>query len=246
MSEESFLFHQGSSESSKSFESSSGDSKLSLLKKNSKTKLSKKLLIEKYQINNISKKPYKIIVPRMIDTDIRKQYPIMWMNMINGGDMSGISLFLYKFTTRSCSYEALSLTTRDRLLIEDIHQLVTYFEAMHTLFPDHTCKFYGAEIKTRSDTFQSIIHIYFRFYGSRVYELPIQYVGETVVDAFDHTIVDNSAFISGSEIVEKMRPTPLRDPAPLILDMKVSLVIEDPRIQAKITSIRSESRIVGE
>eukprot|EP01040_Poterioochromonas_malhamensis_P013427 gene13427-14768_t len=160
--------------------------------------------------------------------------------------MSSISLFLHKFTTRGCSYEAFSLSTRDRLFIEDIYQLVTYFEAMHTLFPDHTCKFYGAEIKTRSDTFKSIINIYFRFYGSRVYELPIQYVGETVVDAFDHTIVDNSAFISGSEIVEKMRSTPIRDPAPLVLDLKVSLMIEDPRIQPKITSIRSESRIVGE
>ncbi len=257
-----------SSSSSSSFSSSSSLSPLSvkLFKKNSKTKLSKKLLIEKCHINNISKKPYKIIVPRLIESDIRKQYPIMFINVLNSSNIDALSFFMYKYTHRGCTYQSICRAANTRIkesfMIDNIHQLVTFYDTLHHIVPDHTYHLLSAEVKTRSDTFTSMIYIDFQINGTKMYDLTPSSAHDIALSSSVCKSSSNSSLsLTCEDSVATSSSSPREDrsasfggilskeaycaPRPLKLEGRLTLVVEDPRqYNARISSIFSDVKVI--
>eukprot|EP01040_Poterioochromonas_malhamensis_P013426 gene13426-14766_t len=152
---------------------------------------------------------------------------------------------MYKFTTRSCSYEAtvrdvngVITTTSERLALNDIKYLISYYEMANLIVPDHTSTLQGAEVITRSDTFKAVVHIYYQYRGTRMYNIRPKSLRDIVVE------YEASAPIDPQCIVDRLPMEAFCEPSPLAFDVKLSLVVEDPREHAKISAIHSDVTIL--
>eukprot|EP01040_Poterioochromonas_malhamensis_P013428 gene13428-14769_t len=193
-----------------------------------------------------------------------------------------------KFTSRGCIYETILrdhncriTTPLERFEIDDISQLIAYFDVMHEIVPDHTYTYRNAEVKTRSDTFKSIITIDFELKGTKLFNVRPKRVFDMITEPSD---IDFSCSSSVSSIQSKdtmknstvspssscsasltsslddesqsvqsinndwaARRMPVEvycEPRPIVLEVRVTLVVEDPKKQAKISTIRADTRII--
>ncbi len=139
----------------------------------------------KFQVNNISKNEKFIRIPKLLRTDIRKKYPIMILNVLNGCNYRNIFDFLRLFCddnvkmawnmthcNTSPNFELSLSTTSSKCVaaFDRITPVVNYLFFCGLLVPDRIHEMIQSEIFTRSDSLETRIEIYYRMSGTLTYQ----------------------------------------------------------------------------
>lgn len=222
----------------------------------------KRSLTEIDHINNISKDPTKVRLPRVLKSDIRKKYPIMLINMMNCGNFDLIELFYKKYTNHSTSFlkkvqtinddtlppttpdswnRHLSLTPTNRgtreedILLDALNDMIYYEILLYLLCPDRIITMKHANVITKSNTFQTEIHIFV--------ELRATFAKRwTHLEAakFLKTLKQTGITHTREEMIEKFEASAplLSELVPLHAEGKVTLLIDDFRNDLRINNIK--------
>ncbi len=212
-------------------------------------------------INNISKDPTKIRIPPILKSDIRKKYPIMFINMLNLCDIELIELFFKKYTNQSpvlSKYIRFGPKTGNRPTIEDkkeinqqemmkknlqdvclkdFNDVINFVILLTVLVPDRCVRMKRSEVITRSDTLSTVVNIYFELHGTRISHW-------TPIDAgkFLFSLKDRH-LISREDLAEQFQASMPRMESlvPLHVEGKFTLNIENCREDLRISNITSDS-----
>lgn len=224
----------------------------------------------KLHVNNISKNIKRILVPRILNTDIRKKYPIMINNILNSGNLTYIKQFLYTFTTmhnssvcwKHCRYidkkshslpqnhnPCCLLGQKSTLLqYEHISELSYFLFLSIVAMPDRVFTMTNCEIFSRSDSFETKITVYFIMTGTKSYETD-PYTRGKLVQSYaqsKHSFTSNENNLKDDEEFSLIRLFHQKiarseSPRPMYSEVKVTLTVEDYRKSMKINKIEFES-----
>lgn len=215
-------------------------------------------------INNISKDPKKIRLPRVLNSDIRKKYPLMFINMLNMCDIGLIELFFKKYTMRSTALskyihfgplagntpQIMDDPVKDKIkkeiqqpfvlkdvCLESLEDVTNFVILLALLSPDRIFKIKRSEVITRSDTYKTEVNIYFELCGTRVSHWTSIEVGEFLLSLRERHQ------ISRQELIEQFYASlpRLKVPGPFASEGKFTLNIENGRDDLRITNIISDS-----
>ncbi len=226
------------------------------LKKNSKKKLCKRLVMQKIHVHNASSKPYKVVVPRVLATDIRKHYATMFFNLLNNADADLIALFFQKFTNCNTVVQNVLLPRPeenkrqtlqnpdfDQPLMQDFttfHDITKFFEAMLLSVPDRVVTMKTAHVITRSNSFKTEIVVTFRCVGHKVFDLdPAELAA--LFEGMKQQL-GGAENISEEHMATMMKEAFSPTPVPLVADGRYVLIVNDYRESNKIDKIIFESR----
>ncbi len=214
-------------------------------------------------INNISKDPTKVRLPRVLKSDIRKKYPIMLINMMNCGNLDLIELFYKKYTNDSTSFlkkvqtiddDTLPPTTPDSwnqhhslttptnrsamaedILFEALNDMIYYEILLYLLCPDRIITMKHANVITKSNSFQTEIHIFVEMratFTKRWTHLDAaKFLKSLRLTGISHT---------REEMIEKFEASAplLCEVVPLHAEGKITLLIDDFRNDLRINNIK--------
>lgn len=215
------------------------------LKKNSKSKLSKRLVMEKIHVHNASRKPYKVVLPRVPPTDIRKQYGLMFLNAINHADAQFIDLFFRKFSSRSIcleiGHQPSPLEKLQTHFFQNPNDVVRSFEGLTVSVPDRVLTMKRAVLITRSNTFKTEIIVDFKVVGTKIFDIdPLQ------MAAVIESMKDKMGAIENirKEDVLKIMAESFTPPTPRPLEQegRYVITINDYRESCKIDKILFQTR----
>ena len=112
---------------------------------------------------NISKDPSVVKLPRVPKDDIRRKYPIMLMNTLNGMDLPKLYHFISLFTHPQTLLKRQTMSPRDPSLETESfsfygrEEIFRYMYVLGLLGPDRVFKLNHCSIITRSTTYRTEI-----------------------------------------------------------------------------------------
>lgn len=178
-------------------------------------------------VNNISKNKKYIRLPKVLSTDIRKKYPFMILNIMNGCNYHNISDFTHQFIDRDCQLtwsltkcpnrrvksfdEAKEHTTMNSkfcVQLDSLSNIIDYLFFLGLILPDRVFQMIHSNVITRSDSLETRIEIYYRMDGTKLYLCtPIQagaMVKSLPMSSMDDSIDSQSDSSSGGEELEQI------------------------------------------
>ncbi len=207
-------------------------------------------------VNNISKDPTKIRLPKMLKNDIRRQYPIMFVNMLNSGDLDLIELFFKTYTTAQSEFskyihidplpgntlavqDLKEIREREDLIsLHALNDVINFVILLLLLSPDRIIQMKRSEIITRSDSFRTEINIYFELKGTRISNwTPIE-VGRFLLS------LKERHSLTRQELIEQFHASLPRMTTliPLHVDGQFTLNIDNGREDLRISNVLRRER----
>eukprot|EP01040_Poterioochromonas_malhamensis_P013424 gene13424-14764_t len=225
-------------------------------KKNSKKKLCKRVVMQKFHVNNASSKPYKVVVPRVLATDIRKHYSTMFFNLLNNADADLIALFFQKFTNcntvvqnvllprpKENKRQTLQNPAFDQPLTQDFttfHDITKFLEAMLLSIPDRVLTMKTAHVITRSNSFKTEIVVTLRCVAHKVFDLdPAELAA--MLESMKQQL-GGAENISEEHMITMMKGAFSPTPIPAVVEGRYVLIVNDYRESNKIDKIILETR----
>lgn len=141
-----------------------------------------------FHVNNISKNEKIIRLPKILTTDIRKKYPIMILNVMNGCNYRSIDDFIRLCCDGNCQFKWILTRSPNRtaksfdeakqhaevnstfcVKLETLTNIINYLFFLGMILPDRVFHMVQSNVITRSDSFETRIEVYYRIHGTRTY-----------------------------------------------------------------------------
>jgi len=178
-------------------------------------------------VNNISKNKKYIRLPKVLSSDIRKKYPFMMLNILNGCNYHNISDFTHQFIDRDCQLtwslircpnrkvksfdeakEHATINSKFCVQLDSLTHIIDYLFFIGLILPDRAFQMIHSSVITRSDSLETRIEIYYRMDGTKLYLCtPIQagaMVRSLTRSSLDDSIDSLSDSSSGGEEMERV------------------------------------------
>lgn len=133
-----------------------------------------------FHIHNISKKPNEIRLPRIPKEDIRKQYPTMFLNIMNSMDFDLIASFYEECCSDNIQFrrEVVSSVDHSRVIqscvVRGVEEIVLLLRVVNLIYPDRIFRAIEApRIITKSDTFRTEIIIDYSLTGHLIFNTDV-------------------------------------------------------------------------
>lgn len=159
-------------------------------KKRTYMKLKDRQLIH---FNNISTNPYKIKIPKVPSDDIRRKYPIMFLNITNSLDASMMYPFFQHFTHPNTVFWRQVLNPQqpdreiERLGFYGPDEIFSYMFALALVAPDRVLRMTNASIITKSDSYRTEIVLEGDGDATWPYETDPVKAGHFLLSLYHHT-----------------------------------------------------------
>ncbi len=169
----------------------------------------------KFHVNNISKNLKIIRVPRVLNSDIRKKYPTMIINVLNSCNHRYMKEFINTYTnfntlltwnhskcgaccTKSHEFAFYSDSQERRsVAFRQMSDISNYLFFSSLTVPDRVYEVIHSDIVTRSDSYETKIIVYYRMSGMKSYHCNPIHAG-VIVESYASTSASSPCSCSSS------------------------------------------------
>lgn len=143
-----------------------------------RNKTEKSLLVGKWKSTRQSKNKIKVLkLVRPLKLDIRKQYCIMFLNILNSFDLLLLDEFVQQFSTKDCSFNHIAsgilIPFPPEFHLIGTKPMLDYWKGIFISTPDACLKLKKIKIKERSDTKGFQLTCKFTLEGTTLFDIEL-------------------------------------------------------------------------